>query len=750
MSSDSDAPSERANYNNNNEPSRAPADQKGQRARFRLLTRTTWDAVEADARQDEYEAFQQIWIERRDRVVLAHRKKETPLVNARQGPAVASVPLSVVASTTSYLDDDNNNNNDDDDQAPMSNVKIWQIPLSETAHASSLRSTAANAGSSSYNNSNKTCSVRWYADGSVNSAVNSITNTVPTAALHSGSLLPSYTLCVPIRNSYHVEDEKSLLFVPYNDEIAEHGAEEDSVYRERFNLYDTSEREDLLEYGTPHEIQAEQEKVDETIRRCLSTNGEEVLDESKVKDILTELIRILGNPYWDFGRLWKRYLHVLEEPIGKPRAAASATASTTDVAVATGPAAAVAATGTPDELSHDERYLAGADSYRNMLCRRCFVYSCNLHGVAEKSSLQQQYELGIQSERERFPSLNGHANAGGNDNEDTKEDPFDYMDELTSFHKTICKRMFLIFDGDIAKMAIAMRAPRSLLEEYVQAEQFVVPGLELVRASKKSSVPYFSVRAYRPTWYKAITGSTFHSHFSPCVHDEPCSKETCSCIQNQRFCTIACAWRERSPNFFRGCDCRGPCVGLNCTCYANKRECDPDLCKRCQTCSDPSRKPATKQVCRNDNIAMQRGHPVLVAKSTVAGFGLFTRDQLNKGDFIVEYIGELISQEEGERRGGFYDHKKRSFLFNLDLDYVIDSTRKGNKARFINHSATPNCKARTVFSHGDFRIGIFATQQIDPQSELFFDYRCTSGDNKPIAMANEESLSWMQDDKPNN
>lgn len=130
------------------------------------------------------------------------------------------------------------------------------------------------------------------------------------------------------------------------------------------------------------------------------------------------------------------------------------------------------------------------------------------------------------------------------------------------------------------------------------------------------------------------------------------------------------------------------------------------------------------------------------------GFTLTLLISLFLTDFIIEYIGEEVSQEEGERRGGFYDHKQRSFLFNLNVDYVIDSTRKGNKSRFINHSKSPNCQARTVVAHGDFRIGIYATQRIEAQTELFFDYRYTDGmSNKPMAMrASDDVAPVMPDD----
>jgi histone-lysine N-methyltransferase EZH2 len=54
---------------------------------------------------------------------------------------------------------------------------------------------------------------------------------------------------------------------------------------------------------------------------------------------------------------------------------------------------------------------------------------------------------------------------------------------------------------------------------------------------------------------------------------------------------------------------------------------------------------------------MRRHAHTLIAQSDIngAGFGLFTKKSLKKGDFVIEYVGEQISQEEAERRGVIYD-----------------------------------------------------------------------------------------------
>ncbi|SIT50853.1 Nuclear protein SET (fragment) [Paraburkholderia piptadeniae] len=59
-----------------------------------------------------------------------------------------------------------------------------------------------------------------------------------------------------------------------------------------------------------------------------------------------------------------------------------------------------------------------------------------------------------------------------------------------------------------------------------------------------------------------------------------------------------------------------------------------------------------------------------------------------------------------------------TFVFGLSDGRVIDGSRGGNSARFLNHACAPNCEA---IETGD-RIYVHALTDIKPGDELFIDY----------------------------
>ncbi|WKT43405.1 hypothetical protein QSH57_008241 [Fusarium oxysporum f. sp. vasinfectum] len=125
------------------------------------------------------------------------------------------------------------------------------------------------------------------------------------------------------------------------------------------------------------------------------------------------------------------------------------------------------------------------------------------------------------------------------------------------------------------------------------------------------------------------------------------------------------------------------------------------------------------------NQLKKRKKPVKFARSAIHNWGLYAMENIAKDDMIIEYVGEQVRQQIAEIRENRYLKSGigSSYLFRIDDNTVIDATKKGGIARFINHSCEPNCTAKIIKVEGSKRIVIYALQDIAMSEELTYDYK---------------------------
>ena len=114
------------------------------------------------------------------------------------------------------------------------------------------------------------------------------------------------------------------------------------------------------------------------------------------------------------------------------------------------------------------------------------------------------------------------------------------------------------------------------------------------------------------------------------------------------------------------------------------------------------------------NQLKKRKKPVRFARSAIHGWGLYAMENIAANEMIIEYVGEKIRQQVADLRERQYLKMGigSSYLFRIDDQTVIDATKKGGIARFINHSCTPNCTAKIIKVEGTKRIVIYALRDI--------------------------------------
>ncbi|XP_016998103.2 histone-lysine N-methyltransferase ash1 [Drosophila takahashii] len=161
----------------------------------------------------------------------------------------------------------------------------------------------------------------------------------------------------------------------------------------------------------------------------------------------------------------------------------------------------------------------------------------------------------------------------------------------------------------------------------------------------------------------------------------------------------------------------------NCKNQGEKACLDNCLNRMVYTECSPSNCPAGEK-CRNQKIQRHAVAPgVERFMTTDKGWGVRTKLPISKGTYILEYVGEVVTEREFKQRmASIYLNDTHHYCLHLDGGLVIDGQRMGSDCRFVNHSCEPNCEMQKWSVNGLSRMVLFAKRAILQGEELTYDY----------------------------
>ncbi|XP_037347036.2 N-lysine methyltransferase KMT5A-like [Pungitius pungitius] len=145
------------------------------------------------------------------------------------------------------------------------------------------------------------------------------------------------------------------------------------------------------------------------------------------------------------------------------------------------------------------------------------------------------------------------------------------------------------------------------------------------------------------------------------------------------------------------------------------------------------------------------------------GRGVFAKAPFQKGDFVVEYRGVLISSEESQRRKSIYHARCSVFMFDFycrEKAWCVDAAQEdGSLGRLVNDDRYhPNCKMKKVITDGKPHLFLFALRDIAVGEEITYEYdgkyypwrKQTLSSDSEVDLAEDESDSAPQRRRPQN
>ncbi|XP_064162905.1 N-lysine methyltransferase KMT5A-A isoform X1 [Anguilla rostrata] len=119
------------------------------------------------------------------------------------------------------------------------------------------------------------------------------------------------------------------------------------------------------------------------------------------------------------------------------------------------------------------------------------------------------------------------------------------------------------------------------------------------------------------------------------------------------------------------------------------------------------------------------------------GRGVFATRSFRKGQFVVEYHGDLLQITDAKKREAKYaqDPSTGCYMYYFQYQsktYCVDATRESERlGRLINHSKNGNCQTKLHDVKGKPHLILVASRDIEEGEELLYDY----GDRSKASIA---------------
>lgn len=119
------------------------------------------------------------------------------------------------------------------------------------------------------------------------------------------------------------------------------------------------------------------------------------------------------------------------------------------------------------------------------------------------------------------------------------------------------------------------------------------------------------------------------------------------------------------------------------------------------------------------------------------GRGVFATQCFQKGQYVVEYYGDLLQITDAKKRESEYSQNPSTgcymyYFQYLCKTYCVDATKEtGRMGRLINHSKNGNCQTKLHDINGIPHLILVASRDVDEGEELLYDY----GDRSKASIA---------------